>query len=115
VPLALLSIGVAHADTDDDAYLNALSGHNIQSIGGPGDLIDAGHQVCGFLSPSVSPAMVTNYVLRASVNGGRFFTTFGSAHNPLTNSQAGVLVTSAIGTYCPNSPGAEHWRAPFSE
>jgi Protein of unknown function (DUF732) len=102
----------AVADTNDDAYLNAMEAHNIHSIGGPGDLIYAGHQVCGFLSPDTSPAMVTDYVVRGSVNGGRFYTVFGSAHNPLTSSQAGILVNDAIGTYCPNSPGAAHWHAP---
>jgi Protein of unknown function (DUF732) len=61
----------AVADTNDDAYLNAMEAHNIHSIGGPGDLIYAGHQVCGFLSPDTSPAMVTDYVVRGSVNGGR--------------------------------------------
>jgi hypothetical protein len=102
----------AMADTNDDAYLSALAAHNIASVGGSGDLIYAGHQVCGFLSPSVSPAMVGDYVLRASLYGGRFYTIFGSAHNPLTSSQAGILVNDAIGTYCPNSPGAGYWHAP---
>jgi Protein of unknown function (DUF732) len=103
----------AMADTNDDAYLNAMEAHNIHSIGGPGDLIYAGHQVCGFLSPNTSPAMVTDYVVRGSVSGGRFYTVFGSAHNPLTSSQAGILVNDAIGTYCLNSPGAVYWHAGF--
>jgi Protein of unknown function (DUF732) len=111
VPAWRILAPAAIADNGDDFYLNTLAAHNIHSIAGPEDLVDAGHQVCGFLNPSTSPAMVTDYVLRASVNGGRFFTTFGNAHNPLTNSQAGILVSSAIGTYCPNSPGAVHWRA----
>lgn len=107
------SVPTALADTNDDAYLNAMAAHNIHSIGGPGDLISAGHQVCGFLSPSTSPAMVEDYVRRASVNGGRFYTnSLGGSHAPLTNSQAGVLVNDAIGTYCPNSPGAVYWHAP---
>ncbi len=54
---------------DDDAYLNAMAAHNIHSVGGPADLIQVGHQVCELLSPSVSPAMVTNGVYRASVCG----------------------------------------------
>ncbi|ORA68560.1 hypothetical protein BST25_21945 [Mycobacterium heidelbergense] len=102
----------ATADTGDDAYLNALAAHNIHSIGGPSDLIYAGHQVCGFLSPNTSPAMVADYVIRGSLYGGRFYTTFGNAHNPITSSQAGILVNDAIGTYCPNSPGATYWHAP---
>jgi hypothetical protein len=113
--LAALFVGApaAMAGTGDDAYLSALTAHNIHSIGGPGDLVYAGHQVCGFLSPSTSPAMVEDYVLRASVNGGRFYTnSLGGSHAPLTNSQAGILVNDAIGTYCPNSPGAVYWHAP---
>jgi hypothetical protein len=46
------------------------------------------------------------------VNGGRFYTAFGNAHNPLANSQAAFLVNDAIGTYCPTSPGAAHSHAP---
>jgi hypothetical protein len=54
--LAALSMWIptALADTNDDAYLNAMAAHHIHSIGGPADLIYAGHQVCGFLSPSTS-------------------------------------------------------------
>ncbi|OBK45610.1 DUF732 domain-containing protein [Mycobacterium kubicae] len=104
---------IAAADTNDNAYLGALAAHNIASIAGPADLIDAGHQICGFLSPSTSPAMVTDYVYRASVNGGRFYAPFGNARNPITNNQAGILVNDAIAAYCPNSPGAIQWHAPF--
>jgi hypothetical protein len=113
--VAALFIGApaATADTNDDAYLSALAAHNINSIGGSDDLVAAGHQVCGFLSPSTSPAMVTDYVYRASVYGGRFYTVWANAHNPLTNGQASVLVNYAIGSYCPNSPGAAHWHAPY--
>lgn len=101
----------AVADTNDNVYVNAMDENNIQSVGGPADLIFAGHQVCGFLSPSVSPPMVTDYVYRASLYGGRFYT--GGSHIPITNGQAGILVNDAIGTYCPNSPGALHWHAPW--
>lgn len=108
-----LSVPTALADNNDGTYLNALTAHNISSIGGPSDLIYAGHQVCGFLSPSTSPAMVEDYIRRASVNGGRFYTnSLGGSHAPLTSSQAGILVNDAIGTYCPNSPGAVYWHAP---
>ncbi|MGV0066285.1 DUF732 domain-containing protein [Mycobacterium colombiense] len=99
----------AIADSNDDAYLNAVAAHNIYSIGGPADLLYAGHQVCGFLSPSTSPAMVTDYVVRASVNAGRFYTIYGTEHAPLTNAQASVLVNDAIGTYCPKGDGARYW------
>jgi hypothetical protein len=49
----------AFADTNDNAYVNAMEENNIHSVGGPADLIYAGHQACGFLSPSVSPPMVS--------------------------------------------------------
>jgi Protein of unknown function (DUF732) len=80
----------AVADTNDDAYINAMDENNIHFVGGPADLIYAGHQVCGFLSPSVSPPMVTDYVYRASLYGNRFYTnSLGGSHIPITNGQAG--------------------------
>jgi hypothetical protein len=105
----------AVADTNDNAYVNAMEEtYNIHSVGGSADLIYAGHQVCGFLSPSVSPAMVTDYVYRASLYGSRFYTnSLGGSHIPITNGQASTLVQNAIGTYCPNSQGAQHWHAPY--
>jgi hypothetical protein len=110
----LASAPYAFADTNDNAYVNAMDENNIHSVGGPADLIYAGHQVCGFLSPSVSPPMVTDYVYRASLYGGRFYTnSLGGSHIPITNGQAGILVNDAIGTYCPNSQGALHWHAPW--
>jgi hypothetical protein len=45
----------AVADSNDDAYLNAMAAHSIESVGGPADLIQIGHEVCNALSPSVSP------------------------------------------------------------
>jgi len=50
---------------EDDAYLNAKAAHNIHSVVGPADLVRIGHHVCELLSPSVSPAMVTDDVYRA--------------------------------------------------
>ena len=35
----------AVADTNDNAYVNAMEENNIQSVGGPADLIYAGHQL----------------------------------------------------------------------
>src|ERR1700733_10379509 len=97
----------AHADPADNAFVNALEQqYNIRSVGGPGDLIYAGHQVCGFLSPSTSPPMVVDYVSRASLYGHRFY---AGAHQPLSGAQASMLVDLAISTYCPNSVGAKYW------
>jgi hypothetical protein len=111
----LMSASPATADPTDNAFVNAMEeNYNIHSVGGPADLIYAGHQVCGFLSPSTSPAMVTDYVNRASLYGGRFYTlSFGGSHAPLTTSQASMLVNTAIGSYCPNSEGAKHWHVPY--
>lgn len=36
-----------------------------------------------------------------------------AARNPLTSSQAGILVNDAIATYCPNGPGAARWQPAF--
>ena len=58
--------------------------------------------------------MVTDYVCRASLYGGRFYTnSLGGSRIPITNGQAGILVNDAIGTYCPGSPDAFHWHAPY--
>ena len=35
----------AVADTNDNAYANAMEENNIHSVGGPADLISAGHQL----------------------------------------------------------------------
>ena len=35
----------AVADTNDNAYVNAMEENNIHSVGGPADLIYAGHQL----------------------------------------------------------------------
>ena len=35
----------AFADTDDNASVNAMEENNIHSVGGPADLISAGHQL----------------------------------------------------------------------
>ena len=35
----------AFADTNDNAYVNAMEENNIHSVGGPADLISAGHQL----------------------------------------------------------------------
>ena len=109
--MLLVLAPAAVADTNDNDFVYAMEDkYNIHSVAGPADLIQAGHQVCGFLSPSTSPAMVTDYVNRASLYGGRFYTiSLGGSHAPLTNSQAGMLVTYAIGTYCPDSEGARYW------
>lgn len=97
----------AGADPADNAFVNAVEEqNNIWSVGGPGDLIYAGHQVCGFLSPTTSPPMVVDYVSRASLYGHRFY---GGSHQPLSGAQASQFVDLAIRTYCPNSEGAKYW------
>lgn len=47
VPLVLLSIGVAHADSNDDDFVQQVN--NIGVIGPPANLINNAHQVCQFL------------------------------------------------------------------
>ena len=41
----LASAPYAFADTNDNAYVNAMDENNIHSVGGPADLIYAGHQL----------------------------------------------------------------------
>jgi Protein of unknown function (DUF732) len=100
----------AGADPADNAFVNAMEQqNNIWSVGGPGDPIYAGHQVCGFLSPSTSPPMVMDYVSRASLNAHRFYSLWNGSHQPLNQAQASQFVDLAIRTYCPNSEGAKYW------
>lgn len=99
----------AVADTNDNAYVNAMDENNVHSVGGTADLIYAGHQVCGFLSPSVSPPMVTDYVYRASLYGGRFYT------NSLGGSTSqSPTARRAFWSMMRSAPTARTARAPFS-
>jgi hypothetical protein len=61
----------AAAAPDDDYYLNGLHAYNIDSTGGSADLIQIGQQVCGAISPNVSPSELTPYIYGRNVYTGR--------------------------------------------
>jgi hypothetical protein len=72
VPLVLLSIGVAHADSNDDDFVQKAN--NVGVIGAPADLIRIAHQVCGGLDDGNSPdsiadALVSQLGLRSDRGG----------------------------------------------
>jgi hypothetical protein len=59
VPLALLlSIGVGHADSDDDDFVQRVK--NVGVAGAPADLIRIAHQVCNAMASGSTPDDVTD-------------------------------------------------------
>lgn len=80
-PLALLSIGVAHADGNDDDFVQKVN--NIGVTGAPADLIRIAHQVCGGLNDGNSPdaiadALVSQLGLRS--DRAAIFESFSATH-----------------------------------
>jgi Protein of unknown function (DUF732) len=84
VPLALLSIGVAHADGNDDDFVREVN--NVGIIGPPVNLITNAHSVCQFLNQGGTRAGAENNV--ASMPG---FTRAGAA----------TFVSLSVTHYCP--------------
>jgi hypothetical protein len=81
VPLVLLSIGVAHADSNDDDFVRQSS--NVGVTGAPPDLIRIAHQVCEGLDNGNSPdaiadALVSQLGLRS--DRAAIFESFSAAH-----------------------------------
>jgi hypothetical protein len=79
--LALLSIGVAHADSNDDDFVQKAN--NVGVIGAPADLIRIAHQVCGGLDDGNSPdaiadALVSQLGLRS--DRAAIFESFSATH-----------------------------------
>jgi hypothetical protein len=84
VPLVLLPIGIAHADGNDDDFVQQVS--NVGIIAPPFNLISNAHTVCQFLNQGGSQATATNNV--ASMPG---FTSDGAAS----------FVSLSVSHYCP--------------
>ena len=61
----------AAAEPKDDYYLNGLHAYNIDSTGGSAELIQIGQQVCGAISPNVSPSVLTQDIYGRNVYTGR--------------------------------------------
>jgi Protein of unknown function (DUF732) len=85
----MLSSGVAHADSNDDAYLAALRRHNISSSGGDQEMIKLGHMICGLLADGYSENALLD---------------MGELHGThLSSDDVKVIVHSAEAAYCPES------------
>ena len=84
VPLVLLSMGIAHADSNDDDFVQQVN--SIGIIGAPGNLITNAHTVCQFLNQGGTQQSAANNV--ASMPG---FTPAGAA----------TFVSLSVSHYCP--------------
>jgi uncharacterized protein DUF732 len=84
MPLVLLSMGVAHADSNDDDFVREVN--NVGIIGPPGNLINNAHAVCQFLNQGGTRAAAENNV--ATMPG---FTRAGAAS----------FVSLSVTHYCP--------------
>ena len=70
VPLALFSIGVAHADSNDDDFVQKVN--NVGVEGAPADLITNAHLVCQALGNGSSPDdIVDGFVNQMHFQSGR--------------------------------------------
>ena len=84
VPLVLLSIGVAHADSNDDDFVREVN--NLGIVGPPANLINNAHVVCQSLNQGGTRAAAENNV--ATMPG---FTRAGAAG----------FVSLSVTHYCP--------------
>lgn len=84
VPLVLLSIGVAHADSNDDDFVQSLN--NVGVGGAPADLISNAHLVCTGLDNGNTPASIRD----------AFVSQTGSTPNT-----AATFVALSATHYCP--------------
>ncbi|SOX53819.1 DUF732 domain-containing protein [Mycobacterium ahvazicum] len=58
VSLAVLSMGVAHADSNDDDFVQKANNNGV--VGAPADLIRIAHQVCGGLNNGTGPDAIAD-------------------------------------------------------
>jgi hypothetical protein len=61
VPLMALSMGIAHADANDDHFL--LGVNNIGIVGSPADLINNARIVCNLLDQGNSPKAISDAII----------------------------------------------------
>jgi hypothetical protein len=87
---ALAGVGTAHADSNDDLYINALNAEGIGHRASRDGLIHLGHTICSDLSNGRTPD--------AEMKG-----MYGAAD--LSMHDAAMLVVAAINAYCPQYKG----------
>lgn len=83
----MLSSGIAHADTDDTDFLNALHRQGISNDKGDQEMIKLGHMMCGLLGDGYSENALIGL---GDLHGTR-----------LSSDDVRVLVKSAEAAYCP--------------
>jgi hypothetical protein len=93
VPLALLSIGVAHADSNDDDFIQKVKSVGVN--GAPADLITNAHLVCHAQASGSNPDAITD----------QFVTQMG-----FQSGVAARFVSISTMHYCP-----QYGNVPFKE
>jgi Protein of unknown function (DUF732) len=81
----LFSAAPAHADAQDDAYLNALGAHGLSTQYPPDKLIAAGHRACTYRSAGAAPWQTQD----------------GLVGQGIAPQDVDAVVSSAISAYCP--------------
>jgi hypothetical protein len=88
---ALAGVGTAHADDNDDLYIDALNHEGIGTARAPrATLIHLGHTICSDLSNGRTPDAEMKGIFAAA---------------QITEEQAAMLVVAAINGYCPQYKG----------
>jgi hypothetical protein len=80
----LIGAPPAHADAQDDAYLNALGAHSLSTQYPSDKLITAGHQVCAYQSAGAAPWQPQNGLVGLGI----------------APQDVDTVVSSAISAYC---------------
>lgn len=91
LPLALLSIGVAHADSNDDDFVQKVN--NVGVMGAPVDLVNNAHQVCKGLDSGGTPDSLTDALV---------------SQMGFASGRAAKFVALSVTHYCP-----QHSNLPF--
>ena len=86
--LSLIVIPPAHADDNDNAFLDALHKRGIQNSKGDQGLINMGHKICGLLAQGRSMDSIVNMAQSHERNG-------------MTDDDVRFLVRTSAASYCP--------------
>ncbi|BBX39604.1 hypothetical protein MSIM_10550 [Mycobacterium simiae] len=84
MPLALLSIGLAHADSNDDEFVQAANNNGV--VGAPVDLLRIAHQVCGGLDSGTSPDAIADALV---------------SQLGMRSDRAAIFESLSVAHYCP--------------
>jgi hypothetical protein len=84
VSLALLSIGVAHADSNDDDFVQKMNNNGVS--GAPADLIRNAHAVCSSLDTGNTPDAIADALV---------------SQLGLKSDRAAVFEALSVTHYCP--------------